>query len=59
MRGVTPGKRVPKGAKGARALMAETTGLCDRAREIHSLSRTATAALGRLLTGAAGALTGF
>ncbi|NLG25696.1 MAG: Hsp33 family molecular chaperone HslO [Clostridiales bacterium] len=35
----------------ARALMAETTGLCDRAREIHSLSRTATAALGRLLTG--------
>ena len=37
----------------ARALIAQTTNLCDRAREIHTLSRTATAALGRHLTAAA------
>lgn len=36
----------------ARAFLAETTELCETARAIHGLSRTASAALGRLLTGA-------
>jgi len=37
----------------ARAFLAGTTHLCDRARAVHGLGRVATAALGRLLTGSA------
>ena len=36
----------------ARAILAETTTLVGRAKEIHGLSRTATAALGRTMTAA-------
>lgn len=37
----------------ARALIVDSTRLCERAREIHSSSRVAAAALGRMLTQAA------
>ena len=36
----------------ARAFLIDSTRMVDEARRVHSLSRTATAALGRLLTGA-------
>ena len=37
----------------ARALLIDSTGMCEAARAVHDLSRTATAALGRHLTAAA------
>jgi molecular chaperone Hsp33 len=36
----------------ARAFLIDSTRMVDEARRVHNLSRTATAALGRLLTGA-------
>ena len=36
-----------------RVIAASTTNLCEKAREIHSFSPTATAAVGRSLTAAA------